>query len=160
MSDTTAIMRALLPQASVLIDLEVDSKKTLLQTIAQAAATHADLDQHTVFDVLWEREKLGSTGVGHGIAIPHGRVPGVTQVIGLFARLKSPLDYEALDEKPVDLVFLLMAPENDGADHLQALSAVSQLLRNKALCQNLRTASDANAIYRYLTETVLDEQAA
>lgn len=160
MTDTTAIMRALLPQASVMIDLEVDSKKGLLQSVAQAAAAQSGLDPHVIFDVLWEREKLGSTGVGHGIAIPHGRMPGVTQVVGLFARLKTPLAYESLDEKPVDLVFLLMAPENDGADHLQALSAVSQLLRNKALCQNLRSANSAEAAYRYLTETVLDEQAA
>ncbi|MBV8549464.1 MAG: PTS IIA-like nitrogen regulatory protein PtsN [Alphaproteobacteria bacterium] len=153
-------MHALLPAQSVLIDVEAESKKDLLQSVAQVASGQSGLDSHVIFDVLWEREKLGSTGVGYGIAIPHGRVPGVEKVVGLFARLKSPLAYESLDEKPVDLVFLLMAPENAGADHLQALSAVSRLLRNKALCQNLRTAKDAESIYRFLTETEPDEQAA
>jgi nitrogen PTS system EIIA component len=102
---------------------------------------------------LWERERLGTTGVGHGIAIPHARVPELKKVFGYFARLEQPVNFEAIDDKPVDLVFLLLSPEAAGADHLQALATVSRFLRDPVLCQRLRSAKDVASIYRLLTET-------
>jgi PTS system nitrogen regulatory IIA component len=110
------------------------------------------MDALVVFDVLWERERLGTTGVGHGIAIPHGRVAGIDKVSGFFARLSQPVNFESIDDKPVDLVFLLLAPEAAGADHLHALATVSRLLRDPKLCEQLRSAPDATTLYTLLTE--------
>ena len=103
-------------------------------------------------DILSEREKLGSTGMGQGIAIPHGRVPGVERMTGLFAQLDHPVDFDAMDDQPVDLVFLLLAPEGAGADHLKALARVSRLLRNHSICEKLRAAPQAATLYALLTE--------
>lgn len=146
-------MRELLSPESVVPALEAPTKKDVLTEISRLAAEYADLDSHAVFDVLWERERLGTTGVGYGIAIPHGRVAGVKEVVGFFARLASPVPFDSIDEKPVDLVFLLLAPEEAGADHLHALATVSRLLRDPVLCEQLRRARDSHAIYRLLTET-------
>src|SRR5204863_3127010 len=98
------------------------------------------------------REHLGSTGMGQGIAIPHGRVAGVSRMVGVFARLESPVSYDAIDEQPVDLVFLLLAPVEAGADHLKALARVSRLLRNQAVCEKLRAAPQAATLFALLTE--------
>src|SRR6202044_1980928 len=114
--------------------------------------TQTGKDAHIIFDVLWEREKLGTTGVGMGIAIPHGRLEGLGEVQGFFARLPQPVPLEAIDDKPVDLVFLLLAPESAGADHLHALATVSRLLRDAKLCEQIRGAKDEATIYRILTE--------
>ncbi len=99
-----------------------------------------------------EREKLGSTGMGQGIAIPHGRVAGVQKMTGLFAQLDHPVDFDAMDDQPVDLVFMLLAPEDAGADHLKALARVSRLLRNQAVCEKLRAAPQTATFYALLTE--------
>jgi PTS system nitrogen regulatory IIA component len=151
MTQTITMRELLLPQA-VVASLNVATKKDVLQNVADAAAALLGKDALTVFDVLWERERLGTTGVGHGIAIPHGRIPGVEKVAGFFARLAQPVNFEAIDDKPVDLVFLLLAPEGAGADHLHALATVSRLLRDPKLCDQLRKAKDATDLYRILTE--------
>ena len=148
-------LRDILAPADVLAKLDAPSKKNILQSVADHAAGSLGRDPHTIFDVLWEREKLGTTGVGNGIAIPHGRLEGLNRVQALFARLAQPVAFDAIDEKPVDLVFLLLAPQDAGADHLNALATVSKLLRNAKLCEQLRKASDTPALYKLLTETVV-----
>ena len=145
-------MRDLLVPAAVITHIDVTTKKDVLLAVSAQAATLLNRDAHVIFDTLWEREKLGSTGVGHGIAIPHGRLEKLEKVCGLFVRLSQPIAFESIDDKPVDLIFLLLAPESAGADHLHALSAVSRLLRNATLCDQIRTAKDEAAIYRLLTE--------
>lgn len=147
----TLAMRDLLDPRAVLARLEAGTKKQVLQDMAGHAAEALGLEAHGVFDVLWAREKLGTTGVGHGIAIPHGRLSGLDKVRGFFARLAEPVAFEAVDDRDVDLVFLLLAPESAGADHLHALATVSRLLREPRLCEELRSAKDAGAIERLLT---------
>jgi PTS system nitrogen regulatory IIA component len=139
----------LLSPESVIANLKATSKKQVLQELARRAAEATGLHERTVFDVLLERERLGTTGVGHGIAIPHGKLPELKQLYGLFARL----DFDAIDEQPVDLIFLLLAPETAGADHLKALARVSRLLRDRAVCEKLRGANQPAALYALLTET-------
>lgn len=148
-----------LDEEAVLADLEATDKKSLIQTLARQAATLAGVEEHVLFDVLWEREKLGTTGVGNGIAIPHGRVAGLTTVRGLFARLNAPIDFEAVDGRPVDLVFLLLAPQSAGADHLHALAAVSRALRNTGLCEQLRAGKNAAALSTLLARASTAEAA-
>ena len=127
------------------------SKKHALQNLAHHAAGPTGIDERTIFDALLERERLGTTGMGQGTAIPHARLPGLAGIFALFARAASPIDFEAVDGQPVDLVFLLLAPEGAGADHLKALARISRLLRNRATCERLRAAADAAAIYALLT---------
>lgn len=131
--------------------LKAQGKKHLLQELAARAHDLGDLPERRVFETLMERERLGSTGVGSGIAIPHGRMPEVHAITGLFARLDTPINYESVDGQPVDLVFMLLAPENAGADHLKALARVSRLLRDRATCEKLRAAATAEALYAILT---------
>jgi len=147
------MMQELISPDAIIARLEASGKKQVLQDFAGFAAPHAALDSVAVFDVLWEREKLGTTGVGAGIAIPHGKLTGLDQVQGFFARLSQPIGFDAVDDKPVDLVFLLLAPAEAGADHLHALATVSRLLRDPGLCEAIRRAKDELAIYRLLTET-------
>ena len=139
------------PEA-ILPALKVISKKQALQELAARASALTGQNERSVFEVLLQREKLGSTGVGNGVAIPHGKLPKLGKVFGLFARLERPVDFEALDGQPVDLVFLLLAPEGAGADHLKALARVSRLLRDRAICEKLRGADQAEAIYALLTD--------
>lgn len=146
-------MRELLNPDAVIAQLDAANKKDVLQALASWASKQINKDAHAVFDVLWERERLGTTGVGFGIAIPHGRLDGLNQVQGFFARLMQPIAFEAIDDKPVDLVFLLLAPADAGADHLHALATVSRLLRDQKLCEQIRSAKDEASIYRLLTET-------
>lgn len=160
MVNRTIVMRDILSRQDILLDLGAMTKKEVLQSIAAHAAASINRDAHIIFDVLWEREKLGTTGVGYGIAIPHGRVEKLDKVKGFFVRLAQPVPFESIDDKPVDLVFLLLAPESAGADHLHALATVSRLLRNTGLCENLRRAKDAAAIYQLLTEAEAAEVAA
>lgn len=150
MTTRTIIMRDLLTSKAIAHSLSGSTKKDILQEIALRAAEVSGQDAHIIFDVLWEREKLGTTGVGHGIAIPHGRVEKLNKVFGFFAKLEQPVAFEAIDDKPVDLVFLLLAPESAGADHLHALATVSRLLRDATLCEQLRKAKDEASIYRLL----------
>ena len=115
----------------------------------QGGRTHRP-ERTTIFEILLQREKLGSTGVGNGIAIPHGKLPKLDKLFGLFARLERPVDFEALDGQPVDLVFLLLAPEGAGADHLKALARVARLLRDPEVARKLRDSRDAEALYAVL----------
>jgi PTS system nitrogen regulatory IIA component len=145
----------LLAPDAVLAALKVQSKKQLLQELSAKASVQAKLPERKIFETLTERERLGSTGVGQGIAIPHGRVAEIKKIVGVFARLETPIDYDAVDKQPVDLVFMLLAPEDAGADHLKALARVSRLLRNQQAVEKLRAATKAEALYAILTEPTL-----
>jgi nitrogen PTS system EIIA component len=142
----------LLSPDAVLAHLKAANKKQVLQEMAQKAAQLTHLAELRILEILMEREKLGSTGMGQGIAIPHGRVAGVQKMTGLFAQLDHPVDFDAMDDQPVDLVFMLLAPEDAGADHLKALARVSRLLRNQAVCEKLRAAPQTATLYALLTE--------
>jgi PTS system nitrogen regulatory IIA component len=130
--------------------LKVNGKKQALQELAAKAAALSELNERTIFETLMQREKLGTTAVGNGIAIPHGKPPKLDRLFGLFARLDRAIDFEALDGQPVDLVFLLLAPEGAGADHLKALARVARLLRDDGVARKLRESRDAEAIYAVL----------
>ena len=132
--------------------LKVANKKQALQELARRAAELTGAHERQIFDVLLERERLGTTGVGNGIAIPHGKLADIKAMFGLFARLEPAVDFEAIDEQPVDLIFLLLAPEGAGADHLKALARVSRLLRDRSICEKVRGADQAEAIYALLTD--------
>jgi PTS system nitrogen regulatory IIA component len=142
----------LLTPAHVVPRLKAANKKQVLQEMAKRTAELTGLHERQIFDVLLERERLGTTGVGNGIAIPHGKLADAKSILGLFARLDHPVDFEAIDEQPVDLVFLLLAPEGAGADHLKALARVSRLLRDRSICEKLRGADQAEALYALLTD--------
>ena len=131
--------------------LKAKSKKQALHELAQRAATLTGVAERTIYDTLQQRENLGSTGVGRGIAIPHGRVPELRRIVSLLARLSEPIAFDSLDGEPVDLIFLLLAPEHAGADHLTALARISRLLREPSTIERLRAAQDRAAIYSVLT---------
>ncbi len=147
------MMRDILSPKAVMARLDATTKKDVLQGAARIAADLMGQDHLKIFDVLWERERLGTTGVGYGIAIPHGRIEGLDKVQGFFIRLPEAINFEAIDDRPVDLVFILLAPAEAGADHLHALATVSRLLRDQKLCEAIRKAKDEDTIYRLLTET-------
>jgi PTS system nitrogen regulatory IIA component len=130
--------------------LKVNGKKQALQEIAAKAAALTGQSERTILEILLQREKLGSTGVGNGVAIPHGKLAKLANVFGLFARLDRPVDFEALDGQPVDLIFLLLAPEGAGADHLKALARVARLLRDPEVARKLRNSHDVDALYAVL----------
>jgi len=141
----------LLQPEGVVAGLKATNKRHLLQELAAAAARLTGAGERAVLDVLIERERLGTTGVGRGIAIPHAKIDGIARPVGLFARLETPIDFEAVDDEPVDLVFLLIAPEGAGAEHLKALARVSRLLRDDELCRKLRGTKSADALYAVIT---------
>ncbi|MDE2135755.1 MAG: PTS IIA-like nitrogen regulatory protein PtsN [Alphaproteobacteria bacterium] len=142
----------LLSPEGVVAALKVQGKKQLLQELASRATNLVRIPERRIYETLTERERLGTTGVGQGIAIPHGRFADLEKIAGLFARLETPIEYDAVDNQPVDLVFMLLAPEGAGADHLKALARVSRLLRNQTACEKLRAAKSAEALYAILTE--------
>jgi PTS system nitrogen regulatory IIA component len=142
----------LMPDA-IIPALKVNTKKQALQELAAKAAELTGQNERIVLEVLMQREKLGSTAVGNGIAIPHGKLTKLDSMFGLFARLARPIEFEALDGQPVDLVFLLLAPESAGADHLKALARVARLLREADTARKLRESEDAAALYSVLTLT-------
>jgi PTS system nitrogen regulatory IIA component len=143
----------------VLPRLRVTSKKQALQELSKRAAELTGLSDRQIYDVVIERERLGTTGVGNGIAIPHGKIAALTRLYGLFARLETPIDFEAIDEQPVDLIFLLLAPEQAGADHLKALARISRLLRDRTVCEKLRGSDTAEAVYALLTDSAASRAA-
>jgi PTS system nitrogen regulatory IIA component len=145
---------------AVLACVKASGKKALLAELAARAAQLYKLDERRLFDRLLERERLGSTGIGGGIAIPHGRMSTLSKPVGLFARLGHPVDFDSIDERPVDTVFLLMAPEGAGADHLKALARVSRLLRDRGLVDKLRATENADALFALLVETLPAQSAA
>jgi len=147
----------LFTQGCVAIDLSAVSKKQLLQTMAELAVgcgvcTAGKLHARDIVSAVMERERLGSTGVGSGVAIPHARLEGLTEVRAVFARLEAPLEYESIDDRPVDLVVLLLAPIDAGGDHLKALAQVSRLLRKDDMRTRLRNAPNVESLYVLLTE--------
>lgn len=137
----------LLSHEAVFHDLGAPSKKALFQTLATLSEKRLGLDARHVGERLGEREKLGSTGFGGGVAIPHGKIEGLDRVIGLFAKLAQPIEFAAIDGAPVDLVFLLLSPPQAGVDHLKALARVSRKLRDRGFIAKLRGAGSADALY-------------
>ena len=144
---------SLLTQDAVLPALRVNGKKAALQDVAAHAARLLGRDEREIFETLLQRERLGSTGIGEGIAIPHGKLPGLDRMVGLVARLERPIDFEALDGQPVDLLFILLAPEGAGADHLKALARVARAMRQPGILERMRAARDADALFAVLTES-------
>jgi nitrogen PTS system EIIA component len=145
---------------AVLPHVKAQSKKALLQDLAQSMAKIVAVDQRIIFETLLTREKLGSTGLGQGIAIPHGRIAGINRVYGLFARLAAPIAFESVDGNPVDLVFVLLAPEHAGADHLTALARISRILRDPMTVAKLRGTETSEGLYAILTEPMAASTAA
>src|SRR5271167_2752374 len=141
----------LLTPDAVIASLRVNGKKQALQELSDRAAEVSGLPAREIFDSILQRERLGPTGVGDGIAIPHGKLAKCRSIFGVFARLERPIDFEALDGLPVDLIFLLIAPESAGADHLKALAAIARVLRKPGIAGQLRGARDASAMYSLLT---------
>lgn len=150
----------LTPSEAVFHMMRASSKKTLFQELAQKLSVVVDVDHREIFAALLERERLGSTGMSRGVAIPHCRLPGLDRIYGAVARLETPIDFEAVDGEPVDLVFVILAPETAGSDHLKALARVSRVLRDQTMCQKLRGAKDAAAIHALLAEPSQSSEAA
>jgi nitrogen PTS system EIIA component len=149
-ANNSMLLADLIAPDAILPALKVNSKKQLLQELAAKAAALSNQNDQAILEILQQREKLGSTGVGNGIAIPHGKLSKLDKLFGLFARLARPVDFEALDGQPVDLVFLLLAPETASADHLKALARVARLLRNTDIARKLRESRDAETLYAVL----------
>jgi PTS system nitrogen regulatory IIA component len=144
---------------AIVPSLRVTSKNQALQELARLSAELTGLPERRIFEVLVERERLGTTGVGNGIAIPHGKLAEVSQLRALFARLETPIDFDSIDEQPVDLICVLLAPEGAGADHLKALARVSRLLRDRSVCEKIRGSESADAIYAIITESAASHAA-
>jgi PTS system nitrogen regulatory IIA component len=144
-------LRDFLQKDAVLPSLHAQSKKQVLQEVCAAASALTGVPEREIFDTILQRERLGSTGVGHGVAIPHGKLPGLERLVGVFARLARPVDFNCVDDQPVDLVFLLLAPEGAGADHLKALARIARVLRESGVAQRLRAAENADELYSILT---------
>lgn len=144
-------LNSLLDRHAILGSISVNSKRQALQVVADLAARQLKLDAGDVHQALLEREKLGSTGVGMGVAVPHAALPGLDAMHGIFIRLESPINYDSIDDMPVDLIFALLAPEHAGTEHLRALAKVSRVLRQKELREQLRLIDNPDAIYAVLT---------
>ena len=141
----------LLAPGGIFPAFEAASKKQALLDLSARAAEMTDLDIRAIHDALLQRERLGSTGLGRGIAVPHVKLNGLTGIVCLFARLTTPIDFESLDGEPVDLIFLLLAPDHAGGDHLKALARISRLVREPAALERLRSAPDLANLKRALT---------
>ena len=141
----------ILAPGNVLTSVRATSKKQALQELSKHASQVTGLHDRTIFDVLLERERLGTTGVGRGIAIPHGKLSELDRLHGIFTVLEQPIEFDSVDDQPVDLIFLLLAPESAGADHLKALARVSRLLRDSNLCDRLRATSTPGELFDILT---------
>jgi len=142
----------LISPKTVFADLKATSKKQALQELSRRAAAVTGCDEREILNVLIERERLGTTGVGKGIAIPHGKLKSLNRIYGFFARLDSGINFDSMDDMPVDLIFLLLAPEEGGADHLKALARVSRTLRDAGRCERLRGTESSDALFAVLTE--------
>jgi nitrogen PTS system EIIA component len=143
----------LLGPKNIIADLRVPDKARTLRELARRAAALTGLTEAVVHDALIARERLGSTGVGAGVAIPHAYVAGLNGVHGIFARLTKPIDFEAIDGRSVDLIFLLLAPDGAGSAHLAALACASRTLRNPKVARLLRETENADALYAILAES-------
>jgi nitrogen PTS system EIIA component len=145
---------------TILPALKVQNKKQLLQELAQSLSSLVAIDNRVIFEKLLQREKLGSTGLGQGIAIPHGRLPSIARVYGVFARLQSPIAFDSVDGEPVDLAFALISPDHAGADHLTALARVSRLLRDAVTLKKLRGTETVEGLYAVLTQPMVSTASA
>ncbi len=134
----------------IVVGLKAQNKRQLLQELAQKAAEITNISERTIFDSLLERENLGSTGFGGGTALPHARIAEAEKVCGIFAKLNAPVDFDTIDGKPVDLVFMLISPEGSGADHLTALAKASRILKDENTCGKIRQISQKEEIYALL----------
>jgi PTS system nitrogen regulatory IIA component len=144
----------LLASDGIIAPLKATSKKHALQELATIAAQRTGLDQREIFNTLLQRERLGSTGLGRGIAVPHVKLPGLRNILCLFARLEEPVDYESHDNEPVDLMFLLLAPEHASGDHLKALASISRVVREPSVIEALRNAPDVAGLRLALARPV------
>lgn len=143
----------LLTSEAILPSLRANTKKQALQELSEKAAEISGLPARQIFDALLQRERLGSTGIGNGIAIPHGKLARIKTIFGIFARLERPIDFDALDGAPVDLIFLLITPESSGADHLKALACAARVLRDPGIVATIRATRDPTAIYSIIAQT-------
>ena len=142
----------ILEKDRVVLSLKATSKRQALEELAGHAARDTGLPSQQILDILVERERLGTTGIGGGIAIPHGKIPQLDRLFSCFARLDKPVDFDSIDGQPVDLLFLLLAPESAGADHLKAITRISRLLRDRLVCDKLRSAPTSDHVYGLLAE--------
>lgn len=149
----------LLSDGAVASDLAITNKKALFQHFAQVAEREYGINAPAVLESLTERERLGSTGFGNGVAIPHGKIAGLTQIVALFAQLAQPIDFQAIDDMPVDLVFCLLSPPEAGAEHLKALALVSRWLRDAAFVAKLRGAGSADSVLAVITSATARDAA-
>lgn len=145
-------LSTLLKPAAVKVFGQVSNKKRLFQDLADIAHSVYGLNANETADALQERETLGPTGFGHGVALPHARFDGIDRVVGVFLRLEKPMDFDAVDRQPVDLVFALFAPKDSGVEHLKALALVSRTMRDPSTCAKLRANTDTAALHAVLTE--------
>lgn len=150
----------LLDPQGIVPNLKAKSKKQALRELSERAAEICGMDSQLILDALLERERLGSTGVGQGVALPHAKLEDIDRLFGIFARLDQPIDFDSIDERPVDLIFLLIAPEDAGAEHLRALARISRLLRNTEFCSKLRGSNHDAALFALLTESSASSSAA
>lgn len=150
----------ILSEESVFVCTGMKTKREVLERLAQHAASITGRDATAIFEAINDRESLGSTGLGNGIAIPHGRFSGLSGVTAVFARLMQPVDFDAVDDQPVDLVMMLLAPPGAGADHLKALARVARVLRTESAAAQLRAADNPQMLYAVLTQTLAAHQAA
>ncbi len=145
-------IESLLDRRAITPKVSASSKRQALSLVAEMAARRFDLDAGEVLDALLAREAVGSTGVGAGVAVPHARLKALDRMRGVFLRLEAPVDFDAVDDQPVDLIFALLAPEAAGSEHLQALARVARLLRRADLREQLRQAHSADAVYALLAQ--------
>lgn len=141
----------ILSQNTIITSIKADNKREVIEEMSAKLARHENIDVHMVEDAMLERENLGSTAYGGGIAFPHARIDGAKRVKAYFTKLATPVDFNAVDGTGVDLVFMLVSPENSGADHLEALATLSKTMHNKAICSKLRKATTKDEIYKILT---------
>ena len=140
----------IIKKSNVYADLKSGSKRNLLQELAQKAAAETGINERSIFDALLERENLGTTGFGGGTALPHARLENLDKIYGFFAKLETPMSYDSVDNRPVDLVFMLLSPDSSGADHLTALAQISRLLKNENTCEKLRSTNNPEELYALL----------
>ena len=142
----------ILNEKSIFLDVRSGSKREFLQELSQKASNICGIDALSIFDAVLERENLGSTGFGNGVALPHSRFPELDKVYAFFAKPSTAIDFDSIDNRPVDLIFLLLSPEGSGADHLTALAMLSRILKDETLCNKLRNTSNITGIYALLNE--------
>jgi nitrogen PTS system EIIA component len=150
----------ILSEESVIVCSGLTTKREVLERLAEQAAKATGQDARAIFEAVYDRELLGSTGLGNGIAIPHGKFAGIPGVTAVFAKLSEPVDFDSVDDQPVDLLMLLLAPMGAGADHLKALARVARILRTESVVDELRRTPDASRIHAILTQPLAANKAA